>query len=92
VQQLPQHNHLAGVTAAYGTVGTPSNAILGATNSGTPTAPVAGNLDFTTSAPDANLASNALAMSGGAAPHNNIQPSVVVNFIISLFGIYPSQA
>lgn len=28
---------------------------------------------------------------GGSQPHNNMQPYLCVNFIISLFGIYPSQ-
>jgi len=29
---------------------------------------------------------------GANQPHNNLQPSLAGNFIISLFGIYPSQA
>jgi microcystin-dependent protein len=28
--------------------------------------------------------------SGGNQPHSNIQPILAINFIISLFGIYPS--
>jgi len=28
---------------------------------------------------------------GGSQPHDNLQPSLCVNFIISLFGIFPSQ-
>jgi microcystin-dependent protein len=28
---------------------------------------------------------------GGSQPHNNIQPYLAVNFIIALFGIFPSQ-
>jgi microcystin-dependent protein len=28
---------------------------------------------------------------GGNQPHDNLQPYLVVNFIISLFGIFPSQ-
>jgi microcystin-dependent protein len=27
---------------------------------------------------------------GGSQPHNNMQPYLCVNFIISLFGIFPS--
>jgi microcystin-dependent protein len=27
---------------------------------------------------------------GGSQPHDNTQPFLVLNFIISLFGIYPS--
>jgi microcystin-dependent protein len=32
-----------------------------------------------------------LTMAGGSQPHENIQPFLVVSFIISLFGIFPSQ-
>ena len=28
---------------------------------------------------------------GGNQPHNNFQPYLCVDFIISLFGIFPSQ-
>jgi microcystin-dependent protein len=90
-QQMPQHNHSANGSTAFGTTGSPNNGILGVTNSGTAPAPATGNLDFIASAPNATLANNALGNAGGSQPHNNIQPVLVVNFIISLYGIYPSQ-
>jgi microcystin-dependent protein len=34
---------------------------------------------------------NAVAQTGGSQPHNNFQPYLCVDFIISLFGIFPSQ-
>ena len=37
------------------------------------------------------LASQAISSVGGNQPHDNRQPFLCVNFIISLFGIYPSQ-
>jgi len=37
------------------------------------------------------LANGAIANSGSNLPHSNIQPYLAVNFIISLFGIFPSQ-
>ncbi|MFD2368661.1 phage tail protein [Brevibacillus sp. GCM10020057] len=33
----------------------------------------------------------AIAPAGGSQPHENMMPSLVVNFIISLYGVYPSQ-
>lgn len=33
----------------------------------------------------------AVGITGGSQPHTNLQPYLCVNFIISLFGIYPSQ-
>lgn len=32
-----------------------------------------------------------LANAGGNQPHNNVQPFLGINFIISLFGVFPSQ-
>ena len=37
------------------------------------------------------LAPAALAAAGGSQPHDNNQPYLCVNFIISLFGVYPSE-
>lgn len=90
-QNLPPHTHTMNASTAFGTTGSPGNAVLGVTNSGTAQAPAAGNLDFTTGAPNATLANSALSLAGGNQPHTNIQPGLVVNFIISLFGIFPSQ-
>ena len=36
--------------------------------------------------------SNAIAPVGGSQPHDNMQPYLCVSFIISLFGIFPSQS
>lgn len=36
------------------------------------------------------MTANALAAAGGSQPHTNMAPYLCVNFIISLFGIYPS--
>jgi microcystin-dependent protein len=90
-QQMAQHNHLANVSTAFGTTGSPANGILGTTNSGSAPSPTAGNLDFISSASNATLANNALGPAGGSQAHTNIQPGLVVNFVISLFGIFPSQ-
>ena len=43
------------------------------------------------SAPDAALNALAVQPAGGNQPHDNMQPYLAINFIISLFGIYPSQ-
>lgn len=41
--------------------------------------------------PTAPMASQAVSSVGGSQPHNNFQPYLCVDFIISLFGIFPSQ-
>jgi microcystin-dependent protein len=32
-----------------------------------------------------------LTPAGGNQPHNNLAPYLTINFVISLFGIFPSQ-
>jgi len=42
---------------------------------------------------DSNTAmnANAIGSAGGSQPHTNMQPYLALNFIISMFGIFPSQ-
>jgi microcystin-dependent protein len=41
--------------------------------------------------PDTNLSASVVGPVGGSQPHTNFQPYLCVNYIISLFGIFPSQ-
>jgi len=40
---------------------------------------------------DSILAPNSIGLAGGSQPHTNFQPYLCLDFIISLFGIFPSQ-
>ena len=40
---------------------------------------------------EADFASNTVGLNGANEAHNNVMPYLCVNFIISLFGIYPSR-
>jgi microcystin-dependent protein len=42
-------------------------------------------------APDRPMNNLAITVVGGGQPHENMMPSLCVNFIICLFGIFPSQ-
>lgn len=42
--------------------------------------------------PAANMNPNAVAPAGGSQPHENMMPFLGINFIISLFGIFPQQS
>lgn len=42
-------------------------------------------------APNVAMAPASISAVGGSQPHNNFQPYLCVDFIISLFGIFPSQ-
>ncbi len=44
-----------------------------------------------TTPPTTPLHASALTAVGGSQPHNNFQPYLCLDFIISLFGIFPSQ-
>jgi microcystin-dependent protein len=37
------------------------------------------------------MAASSIAAAGGSQPHENMQPFLCISFIISLFGVYPSQ-
>ena len=41
---------------------------------------------------NANFSAKAIGSTGGSQPHENRQPYLAVTFIISLFGIFPSQS
>ena len=43
------------------------------------------------SAPNTNFIAQAISPVGGSQPHTNFQPYVCINYIISLFGLIPSQ-
>ena len=49
------------------------------------------NLYIEGTSPDTNLNPSVVGPVGGSQPHTNFQPYLCVDFIISLFGIFPSQ-
>ena len=83
VSQLPSHTHAP--LAASGGSGIPANSPAGNVWSGW-----TGN-QFSTQAPTAPMSPAAVAADGGSQPHDNMVPFLAINFIISLFGIFPSQ-
>ncbi|HYN14462.1 MAG TPA: tail fiber protein [Terriglobales bacterium] len=83
VQQLPGHSHAAiGVSGSANGVTTPKNNTWGGVTASNP---------YTDQAPDSTMNPGSIGIAGGSQPHNNFMPYLCVNFIISLFGIFPSQ-
>jgi microcystin-dependent protein len=81
VNQIPAHSHpllASGATAL----------------NANPTGNVVGNQTlaqmYIEDVANTNLAANAISPVGGSQPHTNFQPYLCVDFIISLFGIFPS--
>jgi microcystin-dependent protein len=83
VNQIPSHSHAALCTGNTATGSSPTNNVLAA--------PVDVNtLPYGTDAPVGALNAASISSVGGSQPHTNFQPYLCVDFIISLFGIFPS--
>ena len=48
-------------------------------------------LEYFANAPTLAMSASSIGSTGGSQPHDNFQPYLCINFIISLFGIFPSQ-
>ena len=80
LQQIPSHNHQAQCSSQNGTQPDPGNGVW-----------AAGLAEYTSGAPNAPMNVLALGQTGGSQPHDNMMPYLAISFIISLFGIFPSQ-
>jgi microcystin-dependent protein len=81
--QLPAHSHpLVAIGDQAGTQTTPSGNLLAQSYSVVP---------YIEDSPGTSLNPGAIGPTGGNQPHDNFQPYLCVDFIISLFGIFPSQ-
>lgn len=82
VNQIPAHSHpLLGSLNVSDDVN-PGNKLLGESRPG--------SSSFYEEDPNQNMATTAISAVGGSQPHTNFQPYLCVNFIISLFGLFPS--
>jgi microcystin-dependent protein len=84
--QMPTHNHSA-LAASTGQVASPAGAVLAVATS----TQTGMKIYSTTVTPNTALNANSISPVGGSQPHDNIQPTLAVSFIISLFGIFPHQ-
>ena len=89
--QLPAHSHVHAGTTVLPTSSSPSATAFAQGGGGRGHAfsyyvapPVAGTL--------ATMSSTCLALNGSGQAHSNMMPSLVLNYIISLVGIYPSRS
>jgi len=80
-QQMPSHTHGFVATTAAALTASPANALYGTCVAATP---------FFAGTPDGSFNASSLQPQGGSQPHENMQPFLVVTFIISLFGIFPT--
>jgi microcystin-dependent protein len=83
VQQIPNHTHALVASTNLGANNNPGGSVL-AQNAG-------GIRLYREVAPTDPMDPGVVGPAGGSQPHENTQPFLCVNFIISLFGIFPSQ-
>ena len=81
IQQIPSHLHPLLASTGTATSTTPGNNVAAATQAVT---------YFNLLENPANMSPQSIGPVGGSQPHTNFQPYLCVNFIISLFGIFPS--
>lgn len=79
--QIPAHNHPLLASADPSNSLNFKNNVIGTPLTATP---------FFAAAPTLALSPDAITSVGGSQPHTNFQPYLCINFIISLFGIFPS--
>ena len=84
-QQIPNHNHPVLATNSQGTSQSPAGAVLATPTTAQPNVVMYGS-DST-----AQMNNQSISPVGGSQPHDNMQPFLCINYIISLFGIFPSQ-
>lgn len=80
--QVPAHSHTVGVGTAPGTSSNPAGRFLAESS-------IAGLKPYS-AAGSSSMASESIASAGGGQPHDNMQPYLVMNYIIATEGIFPS--
>jgi microcystin-dependent protein len=83
-QQIPNHTHPLTATGQQADQNSPTNNVLAASTGVT-------IFPYGTDEPTSFLNAASIGGAGGSQPHENTQPFLCINFIISLFGVFPSQ-
>lgn len=83
VSQMPQHEHGIAATTDFASDNDPSG--------GLPATAAGENLYNATADADSSLDAAIIGAAGGNQPMTNLMPTLCVNFIIALVGIFPSR-
>ena len=82
--EVPSHTHTVYASTATAAIAAPSTASLATLPKGA--------LAYATPSGSSTLAAEAVAASGGSQGHENMQPSLAVNWCIATSGIFPSRS
>jgi microcystin-dependent protein len=82
-QQMPVHTHPLLAADVQGTLQSPGNALTARSHTA--------NVFLYVENPPGDPMAPAIGVVGGSQPHTNLMPYLAINYIISLFGIFPSQ-
>lgn len=82
VPEMPAHNHAARADSGNGSSDTPTGRYPARNPAGVP--------HYSSNAP-VNLAPDAVTVTGGSQPHNNMPPYLGISYCICLEGIFPSR-
>jgi microcystin-dependent protein len=78
---IPAHNHTVTASSSPSYTSVPNGNYL-----------ASGPDIYDQGKPGTAVMAGAISSAGGSQPHSNFQPYLCLEFIISLFGIYPSQS
>jgi microcystin-dependent protein len=80
-QEMPAHTHALNASADAADSNQPGNRVYSRTPQAT----------YHTLTPNTPMNSQTIADAGGSQAHNNMQPHLVLNFVIALQGLFPSR-
>jgi microcystin-dependent protein len=88
--ESPSHSHNLSADGNNGVSATPAGFVfrVGQISGGTPTAVA----PYSAQAPDVTMSPQAIGITGGGQPHNNMMPYLTLNFCIALRGILPPHS
>ena len=86
IPQMPSHTHAYSPQATTGTgnTGSPGGALWASPSTAT-------NI-YERGASNTTMSAQTIGATGGSQPHENRQPLLALNFIIALFGVFPSRS